>query len=181
MVGIAVARSGCSSLPLAPALWLVAIRVRSSALYIVKALARYSPVGSKAAVKPKSSWEVRKTPPFWTPPPPQAAATRAIARASPTMPSKRRLLPIIPRFLAFQRWSTVAGALGWGCCPDPPFSPRGGPPSAPFGRAESVAQPVTHQVERERGDDQERALEHHHPPGIGEQLAVGRVGEHAAP
>src|SRR6266568_8326637 len=47
IVGSAVARSGCSSLPFAPAVWLVATSVRSSALYIVNALARYSPVGSK--------------------------------------------------------------------------------------------------------------------------------------
>src|SRR6266568_8084447 len=107
IVGSAVARSGCSSLPFAPAVWLVATSVRSSALYIVNALARYSPVGSKALVNPKSSCAVRSTPPFWTPPvevpppppppPPQAAAIRAIARASPTMPIQRRLLPIIPR------------------------------------------------------------------------------------
>src|SRR6266487_1982319 len=104
IVGIAVARSGCSSLPFGPAVWLVATSVRSSALYIVNALARYSPVGSKALVNPKSSCAVRNTPPFWTlplwvppPPPPQAAASSVTARASPTMPIQRRLLPIIPR------------------------------------------------------------------------------------
>src|SRR6266702_140525 len=126
IVGSAVARSGCSSLPFGPAVWLVATSVRSSASYIENALARYSPVGSKALVNPKSSCAVRNTPPFWTPPvvpppppppppPPQAAAIRAIARASPTMPIQRRLLPIIPR-LSTEGIVTVVGVAAIGFC-----------------------------------------------------------------
>src|SRR6266571_7404862 len=144
---------------------------------------RYSPVGSKPPVKPKSLRAVRYTPPFWAVPAPpwlvvplfllllQAAASRVTTRASPTMLSLRLLLPII---LASPKEGCRHAVSGSGRT-----SFRSSEVSA-LG-AQRVTQPVPDQVERQRGDEQERPWAGQHPPGIGEELPAGGVGEHAAP
>src|SRR5207245_11712148 len=48
-------------------------------------------------------------------------------------------------------------------------------------RVEGVTKTVPDEVERQRGHEQEYPWEEQHPPGVGEQLRVRRVGEHPSP
>src|SRR5207244_687632 len=112
MSPVLVARSGTIVSPAAPRTCLYVTRLRSSSCEnSPNAVPRYSPVGSNAPVKPKSSMAVRYTPPLVrvvgavdpdVPElgvvvvvvfPPQAAATRARTHTKASVAAGRRVAP----------------------------------------------------------------------------------------